>query len=80
MKSYSVKRSMRQYIESKDCTMIGWEKRPTKKPTAFMMTTKFTGILVITLGNHRQLARPLKDFQYQYLEAMGVPEDVFTVP
>jgi len=75
-----MERSMRQYIEANDCTLTGWERRPTKKPTAFMMTTKFAGILVITTGQHRQLARPLKDFQHEYLIAMGVTSEVFTVP
>jgi transposase len=75
-----MERSMRQYIKANDCTLTGWERRPTKKPTAFMMTTKFAGILIITIGQHRQLARPLKEFQCEYLKAMGVSSDVFTVP
>jgi len=45
-----------------------------------MMTTKFAGILVITIGKNRQLAKPLKDFHREYLQAMGVTADVFTVP
>lgn len=75
-----MERSMRQYIKANDCTLNGWERRPTKKPTAFMMTTKFSGILIITIGKHRQLARPLKDFQREYLKAMGVSSEGFTVP
>ena len=75
-----MERSMRQYVEVNDCTLTGWERRPTKKPTSFMMTTKFAGILVITTGKNRQLARPLKDFQREYLHAMGVTEEVFTIP
>jgi transposase len=75
-----MERSMRQYVEENDCTLTGWERRPTKKPTSFMMTTKFAGILVITTRKYRQLARPLKDFQREYLHAMGVTEEVFTVP
>ena len=75
-----MERSMRQYIESNDCTLTGWERRPTKKPTAFMMTTKFAKVLVITIGQHRQLARPIKAFQHEYLKAMGVNAEIFTVP
>lgn len=75
-----MERSMRQYIKANACALTGWERRPTKKPTAFMMTTKFTGIIIITMGQHRQLARPLKDFQHEYLEAMGVASGIFTVP
>ena len=75
-----MERSMRKYIAGSGCTLIGWEGRPTTKPTAFMMTTKFASILVITVGHHRQLAKPLKPLQRQYLEAMGVAVDIFTVP
>ena len=75
-----MERSMRKYIEANDSSLVGWEGRPTKKPTAFMMTTKFAKILVITIGKHRQLARPLKTLHRQYLEAMGVSASVFTVP
>ena len=75
-----MERSMRQYVEGNDCTLTGWERSPTKKPTAFMMTTKFASILVITIKQHRQLARPLKKYQHEYLKAMGVTSEVFTVP
>ena len=75
-----MERSMRQYIEINDCTLPGWVRRKTKKPTAFMMTTKFGSIKVITIGLHRRLAKPLKQFQLEYLKAMGVNEKVFTVP
>ena len=72
--------SMRQYVEDNDCTLPGWVRRQTKKPTAFMMTTKFTSIMVITIGQHRQLAKTLKPFQQEYLKALGVTADAFTVP
>lgn len=75
-----MERSMRQYVEDNDCTLPGWVRRQTKKPTAFMMTTKFTSIMVITIGQHRQLAKILKPFQQEYLKALGVTADAFTVP
>lgn len=75
-----MERSMRQYVETNDCTLPGWVRRQTKKPTTFMMTTKFTSIMVITVGRHRQLAKPLKTYQQEYLKALGVTVDVFTVP
>jgi transposase len=75
-----MERSMRQYVETNDCTLPGWVRRQTKKPTTFMMTTKFTSIMVITIGRHRQLAKPLKTYQQEYLKALGVTVDVFTVP
>ena len=75
-----MERSMRQYVETNDRTLPGWVRRQTKKPTTFMMTTKFTSIMVITIGRHRQLAKPLKTYQQEYLKALGVTVDVFTVP
>ena len=71
---------MRKYVESNDCNLPGWVRRKTRKPTSFMMTTKFTSVMVITIGKHRQLAKPLKPFQLEYLEALGVTADAFTVP
>jgi transposase len=75
-----MERSMRQYVEANDCTLPGWVRRQAKKPTAFMMTTKFASIMVITIGRHRQLAKPLKLFQREYLKALGVTAEAFTVP
>ena len=75
-----MERSMRKYVESNDCNLPGWVRRKTRKPTSFMMTTKFTSVMVITIGKHRQLAKPLKPFQLEYLKALGVTADAFTVP
>lgn len=75
-----MERSMRQYVENNDCTLPGWVRRRTKKPTTFMMTTKFSSVLVIAMGHHRQLAKPLKPVQIEYLKALGVTADTFTVP
>ena len=75
-----MERSMRLFVEANDCSLSGWVKRLTKKPTAFMMTTKFASVLVITIGRKRKLARPLKDFQLEYLKALGVTSAVFTTP
>jgi len=75
-----MERSMRRYVEENDCILTGWKRRPTKKPTAFMMTTKFAEMMVITIGRHRQLARPIKDYQQEYLVALGVSSRVFTEP
>jgi transposase len=75
-----MERSMRQYVESNDCELTGWVRRLTRKPTAFMMSTKFASVLVITVGHQRQLAKPLKDYQLEYLKAIGVAPEIFTTP
>lgn len=43
-----------------------------------MMVTKFAGVIVVKLGHHRQLARPLSVVQQQYLTALDVPTACFT--
>ena len=48
-----IERSMRMYLEKKATTITGWVKRQTKRPTSFMMTTKFYTILVIKSGKIR---------------------------
>ena len=75
-----MERSMRQYVETHGRTLPGWLRRKTNKPTAFMMTTKFVSVMVVTVGQHRQLVKPLKPFQLEYLKALGLNADVFTVP
>jgi transposase len=75
-----MERSMRQYVETNDCELPGWVRRKTRKPTSFMMTTKFSSIMVVSIGNHRQLAKPLKAVQLEYLKALGVTADTFTTP
>jgi len=75
-----MERSMRQYVETNDCELPGWVRRKTRKPTSFMMTTKFSSIMVVSIGNHRQFAKPLKAVQLEYLKALGVTADTFTAP
>ena len=75
-----MERTMRKHIEEQNRTITGWDKRQTTRPTAFMMTTKFTNTLVLTVGRQRKLARPLKAEQKEFLAALNVSADIFTVP
>ena len=75
-----MERTMRRHIEKGKRTITGWDKRQTTRPTAFMMTTKFTNTLVLTVGRQRKLARPLKTEQKEFLAALNVSADIFTVP
>jgi transposase len=75
-----MERCMRDYLERTKSEISGWKNRPTKRPTAFMMTTKFLSILVAKSGNQRQLVRPLKPVQLEFLQAMGVNPEVFVKP
>jgi transposase len=75
-----IERTMRQYVQANDCTLPGWVRRRTKKPTAFMMTTKFAQVMLVTIGEIRQLTKPLKPIQLEYLKALGVTPDDFISP
>ena len=74
-----VERALRVHVETTGNPLVGWDKKATQKPTAFMMMTKFAAVLVIKVGGQRQLAQPLSSVQQSYLNALGVPATSFTL-
>lgn len=72
-----IERNMRKYIKENNLSIMGWDKRLTMKPTTYMMTTKFSSVHVLKKDHLRWFARPLKDFQLDYLNAMGLSEHIF---
>ena len=75
-----MERAMRTHVDTTGTPLTGWDKKATERPTSFMMVTKFAGVIVLKLGHHRQLARPLSVVQQQYLTALDVPVDLFHAP
>jgi transposase len=75
-----MERTMRTYVDTTRTPLPGWDKKATERPTAFMMITKFAGVIVLQCGHDRQLARPLSVVQQQYLTALDVPATCFTLP
>ena len=75
-----MERAMRAYVDTSRTPLPGWDKQATERPTAFMMITKFAGVIVMKLGSHRQLARPLSGVQQQSLMALDVSVTCFTLP
>ena len=73
-----MERAMRTHVGTTSTPLTGWDKQTTERPTSFMMVTKFAGVIVLKLGDHRQLARPLSGVQQQYLTALNVPVACFT--
>jgi hypothetical protein len=71
---------MRRHITETGGTVTGWKDKPTTKPTSFMMTTKFLSVLVLKVENQRQLARPLRPVQLEYLKALGIDPIAFISP
>lgn len=75
-----LERSMRAHVDTTGTTLTGWDRQETDRPTAFMMVTKFSAIIVLKGGQQRQLAQLLSQVQRQYLMARGVPAACFTTP
>jgi hypothetical protein len=75
-----VERTPRVYVETTGKPLSGWDKKATQKPTAFMMMTKFAGVMVLKGEGQRQLVHPLSTVQQQYLLALRVPATYFTAP
>jgi transposase len=75
-----MERAMRRHVDTTSTPLPGWDKKVTERPTAFMMVTKFVGVIVLKLGHDRQLARPLSVVQQHYLTALDVPATCFTLP
>ena len=75
-----MERAMRRHVDTTSTPLPGWDKKATERPTAFMMVTKFAGVIVLKRGHDRQLARPLSVVQQHYLTALDVPATCFTLP
>ena len=74
-----VERTLRVHVETTGKPLTGWDTKTTQTPTAFMMRTKFSAVIVLKVGSQRQLAQPLSPIQQQYLLALGIPATYFTV-
>ena len=75
-----MERAMRRHVDTTSTPLPGWDKKTTERPTAFMMVTKFAGVILLKRGHDRQLARPLSVVQQHYLTALDVPATCFTLP
>jgi len=66
---------MRERLRRAGSTISGWDRKPTKTPTTFMMTTKFKGVLVARIGEEWRFTAPLSGEQLQYVQALGLSEE-----
>ena len=72
-----MQRQMREHLEKHQSKLEGWDKRPTQRPTSYMMTTKFKYIHIFKVGQSRVLKKPLSSVQKDYLTALGLTENIF---
>lgn len=67
---------MRSYLQRTDSDIIGWDKKKTRKPTTFMITTKFKGLLVARIGEEWFLTAPFTKAQQQFVQALSMSEEM----
>jgi len=75
-----MERSMRTYVKNTGTLLPGWCRRPTAKPTSFMMFKAMTGITVAKMGNRRVLLRHPPERPMAFLRALGLDSSVFLDP
>jgi transposase len=75
-----MERSMRKHIEQTGTTLQGWDRKETVRPTSFMMSTKFFGVMVTKIDNHRMVTNQLTPVQQAYLVALSLTPSIFTSP
>ena len=75
-----IEREMRQYVESEKRDLPGWKKRRTTRPTTFMLMTSFQRIMIIKIGDNRQLNKPFTEKQMEYLVSLKVDPNAFIKP
>ena len=75
-----IERSMRNHLANTEGTLVGLNRQPTRRPTAYAMSTKFMNVKIIVVGGTRMLANRIRDELPEYLEALGLTAEVFTTP
>lgn len=70
-----IEHCLRQHIKEYSVVLPGWDKKPTQRPTAFMMSTKFLGLTVVSVSGVRRLASVITDTQQRYLIALNLSKD-----
>ena len=67
---------MRTELQAREATLPGWDNKPTARPTAYMVTWKFKGVLILCIDGQRLLAKPLTDTQPAFLQAVQGTVDI----
>ena len=74
-----IERSLRQDVLTTETKLVGWDGTLTAFPTACMMMTKFAGVIVLKVGDKRQLAHELSPLQQHSLLALGLSATWYTL-
>ena len=75
-----MERTMRKNLENNNTTLPGWNNQPTSRPTAYMLTWKFKGALIISLMTQRQVSGGLNETRLNFLAALNMTPENFINP
>lgn len=75
-----MERTMRNNLKSNNTTLPGWNDQPTSRPTAYMLTWKFKGALIISLMTQRQVSGGLNETRLDFLAALNMTAENFINP
>jgi transposase len=71
---------MRSQRQADETTVPGWDNKPTSRPSAYMLTWKFRGVMILCIGKTRRLTQPLSQTQAAFLRALKIPQERFIHP
>ena len=76
-----IQRELRNSAEVRKGELQDLNKRPTSRPTGYLMMSQLSGIIILKYGNQRLLPRDgIKQQGLKYLKAMGFDEKIYTTP
>jgi transposase len=75
-----MERTMRNNLEEKKTSVSGWNKQPTSRPTAYMLTWKFKGVLIMSFMTQRQVSGGLNETRLDFLAALNMTAENFINP
>ncbi len=75
-----IERSMRLYLGQTQTKVLGWDNKPTSKPTSYMLTKVFYGIQVMLLKDQRYFLKEPNKRLSTFLATLGLDSQAFLDP
>ncbi len=67
-----IEHCLRLYVQESSAALSGWDKKPTRRPTAFMMSSRFIGLMIVKVAEVRRLASSFTVVQDRYLTTLNL--------
>lgn len=75
-----IEHTLRQHVSKNNTELPGWDNKQTHRPTAFMMSTMFSGLQIVKVGATFYLTTPLTHVQRRYLQALCLEQQHLLTP